>query len=102
MGHRSIRVRILAAFVLAFVAMASTIGYSISELRSIGKELDAVNAGFLPMAKVAVELGALMRQLDRDPGFFENPSDLDRIVLRAQEELEARTRCKMKLKVHVF
>ena len=66
MGHRSIRVRILAAFVLAIVAMASTIGYSISELRTIGKDLDAVNAGFLPMAKVAVELGALTRQLDRE------------------------------------
>ena len=70
MGHRSIRFRMLAAFVLAFVAMASTIGYSISELRTIGKDLDAVNAGFLPMAKVAVELGALTRQLDRDHDRF--------------------------------
>ena len=43
-----------------------------------------------------------VRQLGRDSGFFENPSDLDRIVLRAQEELEARTRCKMKLKVRIF
>ena len=50
MGHRSIRVRILAAFFLAFIAMASTIGYGIGQLRSIGQELDAVNAGFLPNA----------------------------------------------------
>jgi len=70
MGHLSIRVRILAAFFLAFIAMASTIGYGIDQLRSIGQELDAVNAGFLPMAKVSVELGALVRQLDRDHDRF--------------------------------
>ena len=70
MGHRSIRVRILAAFFLAFITMAATIGYGIGQLRSIGQELDAVNAGFLPMAKVSVELSALVRQLDRDHDRF--------------------------------
>jgi hypothetical protein len=70
MGHRSIRVRILAAFFLAFIALASTIAYSIGQLRDIGQELDAVNTGFLPMSKVSVELSALVRQLDRDHDRF--------------------------------
>ena len=70
MGHRSIRVRILAAFFLAFIALASTIAYGIGQLRGIGQELDAVNTGFLPMAKVSVELSALVRQLDRDHDRF--------------------------------
>jgi nitrogen fixation/metabolism regulation signal transduction histidine kinase len=70
MGHRSIRVRILAAFFLAFIALASTIAYGIGQLRDIGQELDAVNTGFLPMSKVSVELSALVRQLDRDHDRF--------------------------------
>ena len=37
-----------------------------------------------------------------EPGFSQNGSDFNCIVLRAQEELEARTRCKIKLKVRIF
>ena len=34
--------------------------------------------------------------------YFRNSSDFNRGYLRAQWELEARTRCKMKLRVHIF
>lgn len=70
MARRSIQVRIVAAFFLSLVALASTIGYGIIQLRVIGTELDAVNAGFLPMAKVGIELTAIVRQLDRDHDRF--------------------------------
>ncbi|MAY81368.1 MAG: hypothetical protein CL930_11365 [Deltaproteobacteria bacterium] len=70
MARRSIQVRIVAAFFLSLAALASTIGYGIIQLRGIGTELDAVNAGFLPMAKVGIELTAIVRQLDRDHDRF--------------------------------
>ena len=70
MGFRSIRRRILVSFVLALITFASTVGYGLHQLSAIGQELDAVNAGFLPMSKVGVELAALVRQLDRDHDRF--------------------------------
>ena len=70
MGFRSIRRRILVSFVLALITFASTVGYGLHQLSAIGRELDAVNAGFLPMSKVGVELAALVRQLDRDHDRF--------------------------------
>ena len=73
LGLNSIRVRILAAFVLALVAFGSTVAYGLMQLRTIGAELDAVNAGFLPMSKIGVELTSLVTQLDRDHDRFARP-----------------------------
>jgi signal transduction histidine kinase/HAMP domain-containing protein len=70
MGFQSIRRRILVSFVLALITFASTVGYGLHQLSAIGRELDAVNVGFLPMSKVGVELTALVRQLDRDHDRF--------------------------------
>ncbi len=54
----------------ALITFASTVGYGLHQLSAIGRELDAVNVGFLPMSKVGVELTALVRQLDRDHDRF--------------------------------
>ncbi len=66
LGLRSIRARILAAFILSLFALASALGYGIGRLQAVGHEIEAVNTGFLPMAEVGVELQAIVRQLDRD------------------------------------
>lgn len=63
---RSIRARILAAFVLSLAALTGTLGYGIGQLQAVGHEIEAVNTGFLPMLQVGVELQAIVRQLDRD------------------------------------
>jgi signal transduction histidine kinase/HAMP domain-containing protein len=68
--RHSIRIRILAAFVLSLSAMAGALGYGISQLREVGRGLEAVNSGFLPLAEVGVELVAISRQLDRDHDRF--------------------------------
>lgn len=68
--RRSIRVRILAAFVLSVSAMAGALGYGITQLRDVGRGIEAVNSGFLPLAEVGVELQSIVRQLDRDHDRF--------------------------------
>jgi signal transduction histidine kinase/HAMP domain-containing protein len=72
--RRSIRVRILAAFVLSVTAMAGALGYGISQLREVGRGIEAVNSGFLPLAEVGVELQSIVRQMDRDHDRFARQS----------------------------
>jgi len=67
-------VRILAAFVLSLGAMAGALGYGISQLREVGRGIEAVNSGFLPLAEVGVELQSIVRQLDRDHDRFARES----------------------------
>jgi signal transduction histidine kinase/HAMP domain-containing protein len=74
LGLRSIRARILAAFVLSLVALTGALGYGIGQLQAVGREIEAVNTGFLPMAEVGVELHAIVRQLDRDHDRFARDS----------------------------
>jgi signal transduction histidine kinase len=87
MARRSIQVRIVAAFFLSLIALASTIGYGIIQLRVIGTELDAVNSGFLPMAKVGIELTAIVRQLDRDHDRFARAASRADVGRRANAAL---------------
>jgi len=71
---RSIRVRILAAFVLSLSAMAGALGYGIIQLQAVGRGIEAVNTGFLPLTEVGVELQSIVRQLDRDHDRFARES----------------------------
>jgi nitrogen fixation/metabolism regulation signal transduction histidine kinase len=87
MGFRSIRHRILVSFVLALITFASTVGYGLHQLSAIGRELDAVNGGFLPMSKVGVELTALVRQLDRDHDRFARTGSQNVAARRANTAL---------------
>ena len=67
---RSIRVRILAAFVLSLAASAGALGYGLVQLRAIGQGLIALDAGYLPLAEVAAEIEAIARQMDREHDRF--------------------------------
>jgi nitrogen fixation/metabolism regulation signal transduction histidine kinase len=86
-GTRSIRTRILAAFVLALLSFGGTVAYGWSQLRAIGAELDAVNAGFLPMSKAGVELTSLVVQLDRDHDRFARRGPQSAIARRSNAGL---------------
>lgn len=87
LGTRSIRVRILAAFVLALASFGTTVAYGLVQLRTIGAELDAVNAGFLPMSKIGVELTSLVAQLDRDHDRFARSGPQTTIARRTNAAL---------------
>ncbi len=63
---RSIRTRILAVFALSLSAFAGALVYGLVQLRSIGDGLRAINAVYLPLAGVAADLNAVLRQMDRD------------------------------------
>ena len=63
---RSIRTRILAAFVLSLAAFSGALGHGLFQLQAIGEGLVAINTGYLPLAGVAADLQAVVRQMDRD------------------------------------
>ena len=77
---RSIRVRILAAFVLSLAAFSGALGYGLVQLRDIGEGLDALDSGYQPLARVSAELEAIARQMDReqDRSTREEPRSLAR------------------------
>ena len=64
-GPRSIRTRILAAFVLSLATFTGALGYGLVQLRSIGEGLAAIDAAYVPLTGVAAELELLVRQMDR-------------------------------------
>jgi len=63
---RSIRARILAIFVASLAAFGGALGYGMVQLRVIGADLVAIDAGYLPLANLAAELQAVVRQMDRE------------------------------------
>lgn len=66
MPFRSIRTRILAVFALALAALGGALGYGIVQLRAIGEGVQAIHRGYVPLAGVAADLQAVVRQMDRD------------------------------------
>jgi signal transduction histidine kinase len=63
---RSIRLRILLAFVLSLCAFGGALGYALVQLGAIGRRLEVLDSGYLPLARVSAELDAVARQLDRE------------------------------------
>ncbi len=63
---RTLRNRILAAFVLALAASSGALGYGLVQLRDIGSALTILDRGYLPLAGVAARMEAVTRQLDRE------------------------------------
>jgi signal transduction histidine kinase/HAMP domain-containing protein len=63
---RTLRNRILAAFLLVLLATSAALGHGLVQLRNIGHALAILDEGYLPLAEVAARLGAAMRQLDRE------------------------------------
>jgi hypothetical protein len=62
----SIRGRILGAFGLSVATSGGALLYSLVQLRGIGQGLAVLDDGYLPIARVSAELGALARQMDQD------------------------------------
>jgi signal transduction histidine kinase len=67
---RSLRARILAAFGAAVVAFSGALAYTVVQVQTIGRGLSALDQGYLPLARVAAELDAVARQMDRDHDRF--------------------------------
>ena len=63
---RKIRTRILLAFVLSLIASATALGHSLLQLDAIGRNVSMLDRGYLPLARVAAELEAIARQMDRE------------------------------------
>ncbi len=63
---RTIRTRVLLAFLLSLVASATALGHNFLQLQAIGRNLAVLDRGYLPLARVAAELEAVARQLDRE------------------------------------
>ncbi len=63
---RTLRNRILAAFLLAMLATSAALVHGLVQLRDIGLALAVLDDGYLPMAEVTARLEAITRQLDRE------------------------------------
>jgi len=63
---RTIRTRILLAFLLSLVASATALGHSLMQLDAIGQNVTTLDRGYLPLARLAAELEAIARQMDRE------------------------------------
>ena len=63
---RTIRTRILLAFLLSLVASATALGHSLMQLDAIGRNVTTLDRGYLPLARLAAELEAIARQMDRE------------------------------------
>lgn len=87
LGAQSIRLRIVLAFVLALLSFGATVAYGLGQLHAVGAELDAVNAGFLPMSKAGVELTSLVAQMDRDHDRFARRGTQSAIAQRSNAAL---------------
>jgi len=65
-ARRSIRWRILAAFVLSLASWVGAFGYTYTQLQEVGRGIAVLDLGYLPLADVAARLEAAARQLDRE------------------------------------
>jgi len=65
-ARRSIRARILGAFVLSLAAWVGALGYTLVQLQQVGQGIAVLDAGYLPLADTAARLGAAVRQLDQE------------------------------------
>lgn len=66
-ADRSVRTPILLAFILSVGASGAALAYNIVQLGSIGERLAVLDRGYLPLAAVTAELGAITRQLELEP-----------------------------------
>lgn len=65
-ARRSIRTRILAAFVLSLASWVGAFGYTFAQLQEVGRGIAVLDLGYLPLADVAARSEAAARQLDRE------------------------------------
>jgi len=63
---RTIRTRILLAFLLSLVASATALGHSLLQLDAIGRNVTALDRGYLPLSRVATRLETVARQMNQE------------------------------------
>lgn len=71
---RSIRSRILSLFLLSVLAFAGAMGYGLSQLRTIGDGLEALDRCYLSLASISAEVEAVVRYMERDGERFDRES----------------------------
>lgn len=64
--HPSLRTRILLAFGMSFSLFLGAIGYSIYQVRALGSDIELVNRGYLPLAKLAARVESHQDRIDLD------------------------------------
>lgn len=67
---RSIRARILVLFLVSVVAFGGAIGYILSQLRTIGEGLEALERGYLPLTAPIARMEFVLHQIERDEERF--------------------------------
>lgn len=66
----SIRARILVLFLLSVIAFGGSIGYILTQLRTIGEGLDALEGGYLQLANQIARMEFVLNQIERDEERF--------------------------------
>jgi len=69
----SLSARILAAFLLSFVAFLGAVGYPVVQLRALGDGLAVIEGGYLPLSRAATQLEGLQTRIDVDTAFLAGP-----------------------------
>ncbi|MCP4810626.1 MAG: HAMP domain-containing protein [Proteobacteria bacterium] len=64
--RRSLRARILAAFLLSFAFFLGAIGYGLVEFRHVGQALEVIDAGYVPLSTAARRMEASLVRLEID------------------------------------
>lgn len=62
----SLRTRILSAFGISFVLFLGAMGYSIEQMRALGDDLELLNDGYLPLARLAAKVESYQDRIDLD------------------------------------
>ena len=63
---RTIRTRILLAFLLSLVASATALGHSLLQLDAIGRNVTLLDRGYLPLSRIATRLETVARQMNQE------------------------------------
>lgn len=89
-GPRTIRTRILLAFALSLIASSTALGHGLLQLQAIGRSLTALDRSYLPLSRVAAELEAIARQMDREQDRFTREPPLALAGHRANAQFYSR------------
>lgn len=64
--RRSLRARILAAFLLSFAFFLGAIGYGLVEFRNVGQALEVIDVGYVPLSTAARRMESSLVRLEID------------------------------------
>ena len=64
--RRSLRVRILGAFLLSFAFFLGALGYGLVEFRRVGQSLEVIDQGYVPLSAAATRMESSLVRLEID------------------------------------